>query len=384
MEVQQYIRTVKENWWIILAALLGSLALGIAYSYAQTPIYEASATFSANPSVSIADTDDQVRVLDTLTRRSGLVSSYCVIMQSELIREQALTALGVTEGLAEPYEIQCVVLPDSSILSLSADGPSPYLARDLVNAVGAAGLNYVGGLQEIFELRSLDHAKVEITPISPNHLINISLAAILGLMGGAGFVILRQALMRSAIVSLGGAIVDPSSGIATLDYLRQRLEEEIRRAQIQNYPLSLAVIEFEPLDDLSNYPIHVVQQLRRQLAVFLQDRSRKIDLVAYVQDNMFGILMPEINGMEARDAIADVMGDLRVKVFGVNDLGISVAYQGSAGIVESNGGNIEWRRMINMGQEAVQNANAEGPYQVHLTRTTPGPFFDVLVGSPAT
>jgi capsular polysaccharide biosynthesis protein len=381
MEIQQYLRTLRENWWIVVAALLTCLAVGIFYSYAQTPQYEATATFTANPSVRIANTDDQVQVFDTLARRSGVVSSYCLILKSGARRAEAIAALGIPPEMVEDYELDCVVLPDSSILALTVQGTSPYLATDLTNALGIAGLNYITELQEIFELRPLDPAKVNPDPISPNHLIDLALAGILGLMGGVGFVFLREAIQKPFAITSRDAITDPTAGTASMGYLRQRLEEEISRAKLQNYPLNLAVIRFDALEELNQFPDQAMRQLRRQLAVFLQDGTRPLDLVAYVRDNTFSILMPEVNGMEARDRMVDLLSDLRLKVFNVPDLGVSVAFQGVAGIVENSAGDVDWRTMMAMGQEAVENAGNQGPYQVHLKRTTPGPFFDVLVGA---
>jgi len=378
MEVQQYIRTVRDGWWIIIAALLFSVSLGMLYSFSQTPMFEATATFVANPSTRIADSGDILSSLDTLARRSGLVSTYCTVLSSDAILEQGVAALGIAKEMVENYIVSCVVLPDSSILALRAQGPSPYMVADLANAVGASGLTYITSLQDIFELRRLDLAVVNTDAISPNHPVDVILAAVIGLMGGVAFLFLRQALERPFGQSGSGAIVNRVAGTASMDYLRQRLEEEISRSRLQNYPLNLAVMVFEPLDDLSQYPEAVMQRLQRQLAVFLQDRSRPLDLLAYIRNNTFGVLMPEINGMEARDIMVDLLADLRLKVFALEDLNLSVAFQGVVGLVENSNGEADWRAMMKMAQEASEAASHEGPYQVYLKRTSPGPFFDVL------
>ncbi|MEW5985379.1 MAG: Wzz/FepE/Etk N-terminal domain-containing protein [Chloroflexota bacterium] len=380
MEFQQVLRTLKAGWWIVLAALLISLGLGLALSYAQTPIYEAEASFVASPSTAtLTDTGDFLQQLDTLARRTGLVATYCAILQSQNIFETASLSLGLPAAtLAEQYSLTCVVLPDTSVLELRLRGPSPEISLALIEAIGAAGIEYISALYEIYELRNLDAAVVTPQPVSPNHVIDVALSAVMGVMGGVGFIFLRQALLRP-FSGQQPSVLDPATGVANWFYLRQRVDEEIGRARLQNYPLSLAFIAFSPTEDLSHYPAAVIQQLRRQLAVFLQDNARPLDLVAYVQDDTFALLMPEANGLEARDWLADLMGLLRSDVFALHDLRISVAYQAFAGVVENSGGTADWRGLFKLCQEALAAAESDGPYQVHLERASPGPFYEVLL-----
>ncbi len=196
MQIQQYLRILRESWWIVVAVLLVSTGGGIAYSYSQTPIYETTATFVVNPSMRIAETYDKLYSLDTLGGRTSLATTYANVLKSRVIVEAAATSLGLPLEMLEGYDINAVVLPDSSVLLLQIQGPSPYLAADLTNAIGTVGLDYISNLQEIYELRRLDQAVVELEAISPNHLVDVALSVIVGLAGGVGFVILRQFLMQ--------------------------------------------------------------------------------------------------------------------------------------------------------------------------------------------
>jgi len=132
-----------------------------------------------------------IESLDTLASRSGLVTTYCEVLKSSLVRQQAVSSLGVPPELARSYRINCTVLPDSSVLQLRVQGPSPTLAVDLGNAIGQAGLEYVQGLQEIFELRFLDAASASPDPIAPDHKIDIGISAAVGLLAGIVVVVIR-------------------------------------------------------------------------------------------------------------------------------------------------------------------------------------------------
>ena len=197
MQIQQYLRILRESWWVIIAMLLLSTGVGLAYSYSQTPIYEATATSVVNPSVRIAQTDDVLDSIDTLASRTSLATTYSNILKSRVIIEAAAVSLGLPPEMLASYDINAVVLPDSSVLMLQIQGPSPVLAADLANAIGTSGLEYIGNLQEIYELHRIDLAVVEPEPISPNHLVDVTLGVIIGLIGGVAFTILRQFLIQS-------------------------------------------------------------------------------------------------------------------------------------------------------------------------------------------
>ncbi|MEM7115600.1 MAG: Wzz/FepE/Etk N-terminal domain-containing protein [Chloroflexota bacterium] len=202
MDVQQYLQALRSGWWILLAFLLISAGVGTAYSYSQTPVFEATTSFVANPTFSISDTGDVIRSIDTLAGRSGVVATYCQVLQSEAIFQQAVRSLGINASDISGYRVSCIVLPDSSVLQLDVQGPSAMLVADLANAIGAAGLNYVAGLQEVYELRLLDPAIPSSDSISPNHLLDILLSAILGFMGGLVIIFVRAALTRPSGGSL--------------------------------------------------------------------------------------------------------------------------------------------------------------------------------------
>lgn len=196
MNLQHYVQAFRQNWWIIPAAVCFCLGVGIAFSYSQTPEYQAVGTFLATPGIQIDDTNDLMNGIDSLARYSGLVSTYCEILESQTILQQATTFLGISVEMAEDYEITCVVRPDASVVELQINGPSPYLAADLANAIGVVGLSYLTSLYQVFELRLLDMASVPADPISPDHRFNTVASLIVGLVSGIGFIVLRQTLLE--------------------------------------------------------------------------------------------------------------------------------------------------------------------------------------------
>jgi len=213
MQIQQYIKILRNGWWIILAAVLVFTGLGVVFSYSQTPIYESTATFVVNPTARISETYDLLYSMDTLAGRTSLATTYSNILESRSILDSSVQALNITAEMLEPYKINSVVLPDSNILMLQVQGPSPALAADLANAIGTAGVDFVSSLQAIYELRRLDQAVVETEPVSPNHLVNIGLSMIVGFSGGLAFLILREILAQAFSPEEDPAVGEPKPGM---------------------------------------------------------------------------------------------------------------------------------------------------------------------------
>lgn len=171
--------------------------IGVFYSYSQTPIYESTANFVVNPTLRVNETGDVLYSLDTLASRTTLATTYANILSSRTTVETAAAALRVSPILLEEYTISAVVLPDSNIIQLTVDGPSPELAADLANQIGKIGEQSVRNLQEIYELRLVDTAIPDYEPISPNHPIDITLSVMVGIAGGLAFITLREILAQT-------------------------------------------------------------------------------------------------------------------------------------------------------------------------------------------
>lgn len=196
MNLQHYIQAFRQNWWVIPAFLCFSLGLGTAFSYSQTPEYQAVGTFLATPGVGLNDTNDLMNSIDSLARYSGLVTTYCEILESYTILEQAADFLKIPVELADDYDVTCVVRPDASVVELQIAGPSPHLAADLANAIGIVGLSYLSSLYQVFELRLLDTASPPDEPISPDYRFNTVASIIIGVIASVGFIVLRQTLIE--------------------------------------------------------------------------------------------------------------------------------------------------------------------------------------------
>ncbi|MEJ2149843.1 MAG: response regulator [Chloroflexota bacterium] len=215
MEIRQFLQALRRNWWIVVVMLLLSTGIALIFSFSRTPVYEATAKLVATPSLQVSNTNDLLYSLDTLSDRTTLVTTYCKILESQGIIQTAVAQLSLPANIvaqygiadaAPAYSVDCVVIPDSSVLQLTVQAPSAALATELAATIGDLGIDYVKSLQEVYELRILDAPTALSKPVSPDHLVNGALGMAIGLLGSLAIVFLKQTLAsdlvdRSILVS---------------------------------------------------------------------------------------------------------------------------------------------------------------------------------------
>ncbi len=352
INLHQYLKGFQQYWWLIPAIVLLSVGLGLAYSLSQTPLYEAKATLIVSSNQAIDDTGDFIDSFNTLARNTSVAITACEILESQTIQDQAALLLGIPVETVSLYRTGCVVLPDSTVLQLRVQGRSPELAADLANAIGTKGIVYISNLYEVVDLRLLDPAEADTTPVSPNHLTNVTLSAIIGLAGAVGFIVLRETLLQFwGHYSSGSLPPSPPTNPAS--------------------PFTLAVITLKPMTDLhpdehsqkSNN--RVQKQLAEQVQEFIQQKSRAGDSVLYLEKKQFVILMPQTNKQEAATFLTTFMDQLRTKTFTVPDADVAVTYVGVGGIVENKNNLLVWHSLLQRGQEAAKKAGRQGDWQIY-------------------
>lgn len=194
MKNNENIQIFIRGWWIIASALLIGIGAAYIYSYSQVDIFNTTATYLAASKIRSTDPRDLIESEDTLAGRATLVNTYCGILESQTIFNSAAISLGFQPELVKSFKTSCAVIPDSNILSVEVQGPSSQFVADLANAVGTVGIEYISGLQEVYELQRLDRAIQSTEPIAPNHIVDITMGVIISGLGGVALVWLQVTL----------------------------------------------------------------------------------------------------------------------------------------------------------------------------------------------
>jgi diguanylate cyclase (GGDEF)-like protein len=299
MELKVYLNILLKKWWIVLPTFLVTLTAGILFTYMQTPIYSATASYLVVPGPSFSTGQDFAGGMDLISRRQQIATTFTEIALSRTIKDQAQEAIGL-EG-AGNYSINSRLVADTSIIEFTVQGPDASIARDLANAIGVATDQYVRGLYEVFNLRLLDEATQPTRPISPNRSFNLIMAAIFGLILGGGLAFLSEYLSTPLASPVSVSIIDDQTGAYNRQYFLRRLGEEMVRAKRNRYPLSLALMRIDDLGLLKGVNASKVRtEMLRQVVMLTGEYLREEDIVAHFDKDVFAILLPDTTGENAK------------------------------------------------------------------------------------
>lgn len=302
MEAKAYLAILMRNWWIIIPTFLITFTTTVALTYTQDPIYQTTATFVVSPlSTDFEDVRSFVSGLSVLSTRSEIATTYTEVARSRQVKRLALEELGLPLEAGQNFLVSSKLRSGTNVMEISVEGTDPALIQEFASAVGGQTVGYVQQLYEAFELRPLDQATAPLTPIKPNRPLNLALGSILGLALGAGLAFLVEYLRAPSVTMTGFDILDDTTGVYNKHYFLQRLGEEMVRAKRNRYGLSLALVRVDNLKLLKGFSASRVRtEILRQVALVASQHLREEDIVAYLDDDVFAILLPDISGENAK------------------------------------------------------------------------------------
>lgn len=377
MELREYMRILLKRWWIIIPLTLLSLAAALLFSYSQTPTYESTSTFVARLDVGSGPSDTVDTVLygmDALATGKQMFITYCQVMTSNAVRNEAFQMLGIDtkKFKTADYIVTCTNLPETNVLRVAVQGPSPALVTRFNQAVGMAGMTRANNLYSYYLLDSLDTVSLAETPIAPKHMQNGVLGGVFGLAIGISVALIIEYLRTPLERMEAMSIRHPQIGIYNERYFRSRMEEETNRAHARLRPLSVAILSLKPDEDFALLPEDIRNAMLRNASIMMQDALRQGDIIAYLKPQTYGILLPETPGDEAQTLLQKLHADLRARTFQAS--GYVSSFVASTGVVASSGGTLGYQALLEKASGALRKAEEEGENTIHLVRAAPRPF----------
>jgi capsular polysaccharide biosynthesis protein len=183
MSIQDFIRILARGWWIIILITGLFLAGAYEYSHKEHRIYRATATVFAHPSKVVVSAGDYSNDLGLLSYGS-LSQTFASLAQSRSMLAKAAAALRIAPDAASQYSATASLLPQTTAMELSVDGPDKDVVTKLANRlssdVSAATTHYF----HIFSLTTLDAAVAPSTLIQPLTSRNLLYGGLAGLIVG--------------------------------------------------------------------------------------------------------------------------------------------------------------------------------------------------------
>ena len=310
MELRIYAQMLQRSWWIVALSALSALAISLIASLVVTPIYKSSARFIVTPNLSQIDVANLVPSLDTLDKRSIIVT-YAEILNSDLMYQNALISIGLdpSDKKLLSYTRSTIALADANILEQTVQGPDPHLVASLANSIGQSSIDYIQQLISVYEIKFLDPATASTLPVRPQPVRDASLALGIGLILGAGLAILREFLRTPIESLLQRSVIDNSSQAYNRDYLIQRMEETVAQSDTAGLSLGLVRLDgFETFIELM--PQSISQQVIRQVVQTMKNELKGNDLVGRWTENTIAILLPNTPGTGA----VNVLGRMQLSL----------------------------------------------------------------------
>ncbi len=197
MEFRDYLNMLKRRWRVITACVLVAIAAASFVTLQTTPQYSSTARlFISSPDA----TGTEVYQGSLFSEQR--VTSYANLIMGEEIASRVIEDQGLNESPSELAEqITATVVPDTVIITVSVQDPSPQRSEALTQAVADEFVSYVSELETPpgkaappIKATVVDAADLTESPVSPKPLRNIALATVLGLLLGIGLAVLRESL----------------------------------------------------------------------------------------------------------------------------------------------------------------------------------------------
>jgi diguanylate cyclase (GGDEF)-like protein len=303
MDLSRYWHLVRDEWVFLLIGFLTTTVVAGTLAYRQPDVYEASGTFVVRPRV--IEGEEVVRALDTLNRSIEIVSTYAFIAQSQLIEERAKASL---ESPGSGLSIGADLVPGTNVVEITVTGAEPDEVAALANAVGDQTVDYIANLQDAFELVPLDPAEVPDGPAGPNRQLTLAFGVVFGVIVGVLMAMLAQIVKEWRQRPSRADITDPYTGVFSEKYFQARFRQEVLRAKRRRRLFSLALVRL--VADHETHEAVPTQSVLRQAAMVLQGKVDEHDVLAYLGDGVFALMLQEPDASRAEWLLKQWQRDL--------------------------------------------------------------------------
>ncbi len=201
VDLQEYLRIVVRQWWLILLAGVLGLAVALGVGLSSDKVYTADAQIF----VATASATDVLQLAQGNTFTEARVQSYVSIADSPAVTGVVVRDLGLSITSAQlASQISASAPADTVLIDIRVRSGSPGEAARLANAVATRFTRVVADLEDTsrsgrspVKLTVTHPATAPTVPTSPRIKLNIVVGLLLGLAIGFGLAVARQTLNSS-------------------------------------------------------------------------------------------------------------------------------------------------------------------------------------------
>ena len=197
ISLQDLFKTLKKNLGIIALTTILAITIAGAISFMfLTPIYENSTQILVNQE----QTEANQMVNQNIQADLQLINTYSVIIKSPAILDQVIEQLNLEISSDQlNQKITVNTAENSQVVNVTVRDEDPAQAVAIANTTAEVFESDIQELMNVNNVSILSPAvlKENPSPVEPNPILNMAIAAVVGLMIGVGIAFLREYLDTS-------------------------------------------------------------------------------------------------------------------------------------------------------------------------------------------
>jgi len=194
ISLQELFKTIRKRLSLIAFITAVAITISGVISFAVlTPIYQASTQILVNQEKQEQASFNSQDIQTNLQ----LINTYNVIIKSAAILTKVIEELDLDTSVDALYgQITVSSEQNSQVLVVSVNNPDPKVAVDIANTTASVFQEEIPKLMNVDNINVLAAAVLgeNPSPIKPSPMLNMAIAAVIGLMLGVGLAFLLEYL----------------------------------------------------------------------------------------------------------------------------------------------------------------------------------------------
>jgi len=194
ISLQELFQVLKKRAVMIVSlAIIAALSAGIFSYFCITPMYQASSQILVNK----AESENSVYSSNEVSTNVQLINTYNVIIKSPTVLRTVIRELDLdltTEQLNEKISVSSA--DNSQVMNIVVQDESILNAANIANKTAEVFKDKIVDIMNVNNVTILSKAQVkgDESPVSPNMMLNVAIALVVGLMTGVGLAFLLEYL----------------------------------------------------------------------------------------------------------------------------------------------------------------------------------------------
>ncbi|MEI4768799.1 Wzz/FepE/Etk N-terminal domain-containing protein [Psychrobacillus sp. FJAT-51614] len=194
ISLQDLFKTLKKRMLLILLTTFLAVAVaGVISFFVLTPIYQSSTQILVNQEkVDVTTLNSQ-----DIETNLQLINTYNVIIKSPAILSKVIEELDLdTTPAALTNQITVKNEQESQVVNITVQDANPHKAVDIANTTASVFQREITNLMNVNNVSILTPALLgeNPSPVKPDPMLNMAIAAVIGLMLGVGIAFLLEYL----------------------------------------------------------------------------------------------------------------------------------------------------------------------------------------------